>query len=438
MAVVERYLGSSVLRWGMLAFLVVSAGWLTFGTPAPFPVPYRIDIDVYRTGAQVFLDGGAVYGPLPQLSQGAHLPFTYPPIAAVLFTVFTVMPLPVASTLLTLASIAGLVVVVRIGLRQTCERPSAELWWLVVAAVGIGLWFGPIRETLAFGQINTLLMALVVVDAILGRGRWWGGTLIGLAIAIKLTPAVFLLLLVLRRDWRMTATTVVSFFGYNGIGHVLMPKDSLEYWTQTLADTSRIGGAAFASNQSINAVLHRLGLEGSTRTLAWFVTAMLVGLLVAWVAGRLLAHGHDLAATITVGFAALFCSPISWGHHWVWSLPLVVLMLVWATRQHPPTRRWLWLAGSGTFVFLTTPQWWFPNGNDAELQWNPAQQLIGSSYLVWGLVALLVMGVSASGLGRADRAATSTVLWPSLFTSNRVTSRDPGTRGMVAGPHGVG
>ena len=74
-------------------------------------MPYRIDIDVYRTGAQVFLDGGAIYGPMPELSQGGHLPFTYPPIAAALFTVFAIMPLWVGSTLLTLASIACVAIV---------------------------------------------------------------------------------------------------------------------------------------------------------------------------------------------------------------------------------------------------------------------------------------------------------------------------------------
>lgn len=417
MPLLDRYVNSKVFRWvGMVLFLV-SAVTFMVGPLGDFPVPYRLDVDVYRTGAQVFLDGGAVYGPMPELSQGGHLPFTYPPIAAALFTIFAVMPLWLGSTLLTLTSIACIALVLRIALGQTCNRPRTQLWWLVATAMAIGLWFGPVRETLVVGQVNAVLMALVVVGAIPGRGKWWGGTLIGLAIAIKLTPMVFLLLLVLRRDWRGSATTVASFLAFTGIGHLLMPLDSVQYWTQTLTDTDRIGRPAFATNQSINAVLSRLGLDGSTRTLVWFVVAMVVGLLIAWVAGRLLAYGHDTAATITVGFAALFCSPVSWGHHWVWALPLVVLMLVWAARPETDTKRWLWLAGTGTLVFLATPKWWFPNENDVELQWNVLQQIVGSSYLVWGLIALVVIGWSAHRLGRPDKnvVGPTTVLWPSLF-----------------------
>ncbi len=414
---IEKYQNSRPFRWGALSVFLVGVGVLTFVLPSGFPTPYRIDIDVYRTGAQVFLDGGDLYGPMPELSQGAHLPFTYPPIAAALFTVFAIMPLWVGSTLLTLASIACVAVVLRIVLRRISDRPSAELWWLVTGAMAIGLWFGPVRETLAFGQVNAVLMALVVVDAILGRGKWWGGTLIGLAIAIKLTPAVFLVLLVLRKDWRATAMTGVSFVAYTGIGHLLMPADSAEYWTRTLVDTGRIGGLAYAANQSINAVLYRAGLEGSTRTLAWFVVSLMVGLFIAWVAGRLLAFGHQVAAVVAVGFAALFCSPVSWGHHWVWSLPLVVVLLTWAVRRDPRGTGWLWLAASGTVVFLVTPQWWFPNENNVELQWNALQQLVGSAYLLWSLIALTCMGLFAHRIGEEDRFSEEAprVLWPSLF-----------------------
>lgn len=406
MPLLDRYVKPSLLRWGGVASLLVGAVLLFFGPPGKFPTAYRLDVDVYRTGAQVFLDGGDIYDSLPVLGNGVHLPFTYPPVAAALFTGFAVMPLWLGSTLLTLASIAAVALVVRIVLDQTCDRSNAQLWWLVAAAMSIGLWFGPVRETLVKGQINAVLMTLVVVGVTLGRGRWWGGALVGLAIAIKLTPAVFLLLFILRRDWRGAVMTVASFAVFTGVGHLLMPNDSREYWTHTLTDTGRIGGVGYAGNQSINAVLYRLGFDGATRTLFWFVVAMVVGLLIAWVAGRLLFYGHDIAATVAVGFAALFCSPVSWGHHWVWSLPLVVLMLVWAARPETHTRRWLWLAGTGTLVFLATPQWWFPHDDDVELQWSGLQQLVGSSYPLWGLITLLAVGWSSRRLGPADRNVT--------------------------------
>lgn len=404
---VDRYLGSAAARVVVVVLAVVGTLLHTVGIPGLQQIPpYRIDLDVYRVGGQVFRDGGDLYGELPQLAQGAHLPFTYPPLSAQLFSLFTLVPLAVASALITLATIAVLAYVVQLVLTRTCERPQRELWWLTAAVVAVALWFGPVRETIGFGQVNVFLMALVLVDVIRGRGRWWGGTLTGLAMAIKLTPAVFLLYFVLRRDWRGLATAVVSALAFTGIGHLLTPDDSARYWTFAIRDPARIGGLAFTSNQSVNGFVHRLGFEDTAASVAWFVVSAAIGLGIAWVAWRLLRSGHEVAAAVAVGNVALFCSPVSWGHHWVWAVPAVVLTLVWADRAgrdgDDDERGWLTLAGSGVVIFLGTPQWWVPHSEGRELGWGPLEHLVGNAYLIWAAVFLVVVGLRASRLGRPD------------------------------------
>lgn len=403
---VDHYLSSAVARLVVVVLGLLGAVLHTVGLPGLQRIPpYRIDLDVYRVGGQVFRDGGDLYGELPELAQGAHLPFTYPPLSAQLFSVFTLVPLPVASTLITLATIATLAYVVQLVLARTCDRPARELWWLTAAVMAVALWFGPVRETLGFGQVNVFLMALVLVDVTRGRGRWWGGILTGLAMAIKLTPAVFLLYFVLRRDWRGLGTAVVAALAFTGIGHLLAPDDSIRYWTFAIRDPARIGGLAFTSNQSVNGLLHRLGLEGSAASMVWLAGSALVGLGIAWVAWRLLRHGHEVAAAVAVGHVALFCSPVAWGHHWVWAVPAVVLTLVWAARttgRDDDEVGWLVLAGSGIVIFLGTPQWWVPHGEGRELGWGPIEHLLGNAYLLWALAFLLVVGVRAARLGRPD------------------------------------
>ena len=404
---VDRYLGSAAARVVVAVLAVVGTLLHTVGIPGLQQTPpYRIDLDVYRVGGQVFRDGGDLYGELPQLAQGAHLPFTYPPLSAQLFSLLTLVPLAVASALITLATIAVLAYVVQLVLTRTCERPQRELWWLTAAIVAVALWFGPVRETIGFGQVNVFLMALVLVDVIRGRGRWWGGTLTGLAMAIKLTPAVFLLYFVLRRDWRGLATAVVSALAFTGIGHLLTPDDSARYWTFAIRDPARIGGLAFTSNQSVNGFVHRLGFEDTAASVAWFVVSAAIGLGIAWVAWRLLRSGHEVAAAVAVGNVALFCSPVSWGHHWVWAVPAVVLTLVWADRAgrdgDDDERGWLALAGSGVVIFLGTPQWWVPHSEGRELGWGPLEHLVGNAYLIWAAVFLVVVGARASRLGRRD------------------------------------
>ncbi|MDO5736433.1 MAG: glycosyltransferase 87 family protein [Propionibacteriaceae bacterium] len=386
-----RYLASWPVRLVALALALLVGAALTFWLP--YTWPYRIDIDVYRLGGQAFLDGANLYAQLPDTQVGANLPFTYPPIAAALFSFFAIMPLVAASTLLSALSVVALGWVLVLVLRDVTRRPTSDAVWLALPVLALISWLGPMRETIEFGQINVLLMALVLTDVLAGQGKPWRGWLTGLAVAIKLTPAVFLVYFLLRRDWRSLIMTVVSFLVYTGVGFALRPADSVEYWTSALRDTGRIGNAGFPSNLSINGFLHRLGLEGTTASLTWFVVSSAVGLAIMWVAYRLLQSDQKAAAALTVGLIALFCSPVSWGHHWVWALPLLVVFAVWAVQDVHSRVAWLALLVTGSYIFWSLPQWWFPSGEGEIPTWSLFQQLIGSAYLVWAAAALVVLGV---------------------------------------------
>ncbi|MGW6033863.1 glycosyltransferase 87 family protein [Gordonia terrae] len=412
----DRYLGTPWARWATLAAFVLSSAVAIVVLPNQPPTPYRIDFDVYRMGGRVLLDGGDLYGMLPQLAEGSYLPFTYPPLAAALFSAFTVVPLGLGQALFTAISIGCLLVVCRIVLSGLLDRPVRDLWWLATAATTVALWLEPVRDTLNFGQINIVLMTLVVVDALVGRGKWWNGLLVGLAISIKLTPAVFLLYFFVRRDWRALAVAAVSAIGYAALGHLLTPSDSTTYWTSTLFDTDRIGSPHFANNQSIKGELGRLGTESDA---AWFLVSLVVGLFIAWVAWRLLSPApadpptttpHDVAALIAVAFAALYCSPVAWDHSWVWVVPLLLVLTYLATRP-AASSIWWWLLGLGVVIFAVAPHQRIPQRYDAELSWAWWQLLVGSSYLLWGLAVLIALGVSAPRV-LASRGAVDTLAQP--------------------------
>ena len=427
---IDRFLHSTWARGLALVVFLASAAAAIFLLPNQPPVPYRTDFDVYRLGGQVLLDGGDLYGPLPQLAEGAYLPFTYPPLAAALFTIFTVVPLGVGQAVFAAISIACLLLVCRIVLGHLSVRPNVDLWWLAVAATTVGLWLEPVRDTLNFGQINLVLMTLVIVDALVGRGKWWSGLLVGLAISIKLTPAVFLLLFFLRRDWRTLVVSAVSAVAYAGIGYLVAPDDSVTYWTSTLFDTDRIGSPHFANNQSLKGELGRLGTES---TVAWFVASLIVGLLIAWAAWRLISATEapasevpvtvapateasatlapateaaqagttarpdgptDVASVLTVAFAALFCSPVAWDHSWVWIVPLLLTLAAFAVRPGA-SAIWWWLIGTGLVGFAVSPHQRIPQRYDAELSWAWWQHLVGSSYLIWGLAVIVAFGALA-------------------------------------------
>ncbi|WOC13095.1 glycosyltransferase 87 family protein [Gordonia sp. MP11Mi] len=352
----------------------------------------HVDLLVYRLGARALLDGDAVYGPLPALGNGEiHLPFTYPPLAAIAFAPFAALPENVATSIMFALSIAAIGLTVWLVLDRI--RPSMDRGTrlaIVLAVVAVSEYTEPVRGTLGYGQVNALLMAAVAFDVLNRCERWPRGILIGIAVAIKLTPAGFLLLFLIRRDWRAFATTIASTIVSIGIAWLVMPDDSREYWFHKLSETGRIGAPYFAGNQSLKGLVYRLGLGETAATLLWLALSVVVVVLAAVWMHRLLAERRLATALVVNSAAILLISPISWSHHWVWFVPALVI----AGNAIVDGRRDRWfVAATGTafLMFFIGPHWLLPGSNDVELDWAWWQQIIGASYVIF-TVAVLALG----------------------------------------------
>ena len=286
-----------------------------------------IDLLVYRMGAHVLLDGGDLYGAIPPVVDDFGLPFTYPPLSAILFVPLALIPVTLSKFVFTAVSVAALVVTVRMVLGRVRPDLANRTSWVVTAVtVAVALQLEPVRETISFGQINLVLMALVAVDVLASKPKWPRGVLIGLAAAIKLTPAGFLLLFLLARDWRTSARIVVSALGFSAAAFVLLPEASTRYWLHTLPDTGRIGSAYYAANESFKAVVSRFAPPDPLESALW-LGAVAVMLVVAVVAIRLaLSRGDLVTALLATATAVLLASPVSWSHHWVWAVPVAVVL----------------------------------------------------------------------------------------------------------------
>ncbi|PRY41607.1 glycosyltransferase 87 family protein [Umezawaea tangerina] len=345
-----------------------------------------IDLMVYRAGGQSWLAGLPLYSPdFPHPLDGPALPFTYPPFAAVLFSALTVLPVTATVALSTLASALALTAVCVLAARIARPGRGAALG-LATAALGLYA-LEPVRETLSFGQVNLVLAALVAADCLVRAPRWPRGLLIGLAAAVKLTPAVFLLYFLAKREWRAAATAALGFVGCALVGVVLNTSDSAVYWLEVLGQPQRIGGLSYAANQSLRGALERVLGSSPTTTALWALSVVAV-LAATWIgARRARAEGDDLTAVLVVAAGGLLASPVSWSHHWVWIAPALVLLGVRAWRSRKA------LAGTGVavlvLVFCTGPFWLFARGGNRELGWSWWQHLVGDAY-VWCGLALVV------------------------------------------------
>ena len=368
---------------------------------------YRIDLDVYRTGAKVLLHGGDLYGRLPRIGDGHELPFTYPPFAALSFIPFVILGYGMANWLLTAVTIACAAASLWCFAASTPGEAGARMRRLLPLALPAALLLEPIRSTLTYGQINVLLMALVTFDCLTRAPRWPRGILIGIAAALKLTPGVFLLFFLLRRDLRSAARAGLSFAACTGAGFALAPHDSVRYWTQVAYQPARIGGISFAANQSVLGTLARLGLSNPARTWLWLALCLLVvALTVTGMRGALKAD-QVTSALLLNAVAGLLISPISWSHHWVWAAPaLLGCLAANPNRRRPPT-----FAVLALLIFAIAPHWLLPCGDGRELHWSWWQQAAGDLYALIGLTALTQAAIT-NLLSRPKRRGPGTVGTP--------------------------
>jgi alpha-1,2-mannosyltransferase len=355
---------ASATAW-YLTRLVVYSPWHRF-----------FDFRVYRGGVQWWLEGRPLYEfVLPHTSKG----FTYPPFAVLVLLPTALGSLTTAEVLFTVVSAAVVIGVTWSLLAPVAQRHGWSRWFVVALAVPLVLAMEPIREALGWGQIGPFLLALVLADvAALRAGRRWAGVGIGLATAIKVTPGLLLVYLLLTGRWRPAAVAVCTFLGATLLGFALRPHDSVEYWTSALWDTGRVGAADRTANQSIMGLLARAADPGSPDRLVWAALATLAVVLGLWRAVRAARAGDELVGVTVTGLVAVLISPISWVHHLYWVVPAVVVLIDVAagTRLHRTAPAWLQerprtvatAAATGavvvTAVFVSSLIWYFQGATE--------------------------------------------------------------------------
>jgi alpha-1,2-mannosyltransferase len=390
------------------------------------------DLVVYREGGLIVRHVSPAYqphlaSPLYDWTGQNGVQFTYPPFAAVIFAVASVLPWTLLRWAMTLASLAALELSLWLtfGALGYRGRPTVRL----AATLGVSalaLATEPVQQTLALGQVNLLLMMLIVADLLTagagadGRTRWWHGIGLGIAAGIKLTPLIFIPYLLLVRRYRQAATATVTFAATVALGYALLPRDSGRYWVHGLVfNANRIVFLGTRGNQSLRGVLTRIAGSVTAGTAPWFAVAALV-LVIGLVAAALLYRaGHPVPGMLACALTGLLVSPLSWDHHWVWVAPGLALLVHLGAQARGAVRAWWWAAAGLLFgVFGAWPQFWdlaqagltpaglfwygpatyFARGDRPwyhEFHWHGLQILAGNSLVLAGLAGLAVLVVAA-------------------------------------------
>ncbi|WJK41792.1 glycosyltransferase 87 family protein [Solwaraspora sp. WMMA2056] len=372
---------ATLLRLGLIA-LTCYAAWYAIGM---FGRPYNFfDMRIYHGAMLWWTNGGELY---EFIAPETTLGFTYPPFAGLTMLPMALVPMLAAGWINVLLGITALALVLAVLLGPIADRCGWPRWFAVGLAVPLAVAIEPARETLGYGQVNLLLFGLIIADLVALRWRAaptphrlatggplrriffsgiWAGAGIGLATSIKLTPALFIVYLLVTRQWR-AATTAIGTAALVTVGAmVVATKESAAYFTSVLWDTGRVGVADMTPNQSLAGVLARLYDSMQTPGLLWFSFAALLLALGLSRAAHAHADGDELTAFTLIGLTANVISPISWSHHLVFVIPAIIVLADAALRRrsasqglisrrtYPPTG-----PGISGVAGLRTPIW-FP------------------------------------------------------------------------------
>ncbi|WP_089154852.1 glycosyltransferase 87 family protein [Micromonospora sp. NBS 11-29] len=367
-----------VVRVGLVAAVSYSA-WLAVGA---FGRPYNFfDMKIYHGAVLWWAGGNDLYD---FISPSTTLGFTYPPFAGLVMLPMAWLPVDAAGFVNALASIGALAVVLAGLLRPIVDRLGWSLWFTVGIATPLAAAIEPSRETLGYGQVNLLLFALIMADLMglrwrarrgthhetaespLARfvyGGAWAGVGIGLATAVKLTPALFVAYLLFTRQWRAALIATGTAVGVTLATFGVVGGESRTYFTSVLWQTERVGAADMTANQSLAGLLARLYDSIETPGLLWLAFSVLVLALGLSRAMSARADGDELTAFTLVGLTANVISPVSWSHHLVWVIPAIIVLADAAVRRRDASRG-LPLRASGlppaNGVPALRPPIWYP------------------------------------------------------------------------------
>jgi alpha-1,2-mannosyltransferase len=385
-----------VLAWGaaLAAVFPLVRGYLT-----SLPDQRMVDLGVYRAGGLAVLRGQPLYTvvtPPPQL-----LPFTYPPAAALFAVPLALLSWPAAQLAWVPVIYLPLAVLTWFAFAPLLRRapaggPRAALLAVLFAACA---YLFPMRDEMRFGQVDTVLLAMAVADCVVPvtrAPRWPRGALVGLATAIKLVPGVFIVYLWLSGRRRAAVTAAAAALAWTLGAWLLIPADSVSYWTSAIFQSGRLGSNAGTSNQSLRGILLRQFLPGQAPGALWAAVAVVVAVAGFAVVRRLARESRKLEAMAVTALLWVLLSPVSWIHHFV--VVIVAIGAILADGRSP--RRVALAIATAAFFALTIP-WWGQSLLSHQAVPALAARVVQDAFGIAAVVLVVIM----ARLPAADRRA---------------------------------
>ncbi|WBB70612.1 glycosyltransferase 87 family protein [Micromonospora sp. WMMD812] len=373
------------------------------------------DLKIYMRAMRWWADGNPLYDYVqPDRVQG-ELYFTYPPFSALWLRPFALLPLGGTVAIFTILTGLGVVLTTYWLVSPVIARHGLPRVFTVTVAALLVLAVESTRETITFGQINMLLVVLILADLLFAvpQGRRWAGVGVGLATALKLFPGIFIVYLLACRRWWAAAVASTTAAAATLLAAAFAPGDSWRYWTHELWATDRVGRTDYTGNQSLFGLLSRFTVPDKPDRLPWLLLVAVVAAYGLWRAARAARADDHVAGLTLTGLVGGLVSPITWTHHLYWFIPAVVVLADAALRADRSTaagarrRRWLGALAIGTAAVIIYGVVTFQDWGVAAVRTDsPDQFLVRNAYVLLSLLLLVVLPARRDSGPRPGERAT--------------------------------
>lgn len=376
--VVKRAISSNVSIFTAFMIALLSAyPFLRDGEAKPHSF---FDLNVYYGAVSRWLEIGDLYN--WAIPPNEIYGFTYPPFAAVVFAPFvSLISVETAGTSLVFISIASIVLISYMSF--SCMGVSKRI------SIALSLWiaplllkFHPVVFNMQMGQINFLLALMILIDVIYLKNTRLHGILMALAASIKLTPAIFGLLLVAKRDWislaRFVATGILGIL----LSFAVDYKITIEYFTDKMFDSGRVGKTYSSLNFNLVGVLDKVFTESNN--FVYVITVVLMIGIAYFSARRLVLRDQYFGAAMVIATLGLLVSPISWIHHWIWFIPMLIFLTIYGISIS--NSLCIFWSLTGLLLFSSSFAMWFFGETTRENGWILPLALAHSTQVLWAVV----------------------------------------------------
>jgi alpha-1,2-mannosyltransferase len=268
--------------------------------------------------------------------------FTYPPGGILLLSPLVLIPTKWLAQVWTFAILVALTSTLYLVICRLTRHTSSSALLIAVAITVISpIALSSVYDNIFWGQIGAFLTLAIVADVLVmkapAQGVW-----VGLATALKIYPGIFIVIWLVRRQFRQAITALATVAVVTLAATLLFYQSATTFFRDEIVGSQELEHfATYSTAQASSSIddvflrppyfLGHLSASGSLAIAGVFAVIGVIAAYGAWL------RGHEFTSMVIGLVISTICSPIAWNHYFAFVpllafLPFEIGWRSWTTR----------------------------------------------------------------------------------------------------------